>query len=117
VSRPQQQAIGLGAEALERRKQLASARFHGPTHAGCPLQQIGTANVPGKDEIAGESSHRLRRGGLGGEQEGQVFRRMPGRMLHVQANITGANAVSVTETLHSRLLRKGVLPIRPTLGG
>ena len=95
MSRPQQQAIRLGAESLEGRIQLARPCFHRSAYARRPLQQITTPHIAGKNEVAGESSHRLRRGGLIDEQEGQMLRGVPRRVLHVQADVSGADVFTI----------------------
>src|SRR5262249_61520563 len=107
----QQQWRRVRSETLERRKALARSRCHGAGHAGGPLQQVGTPNVTGKNEISRKGTYRVLRSRFIGQKKGQMFRRVSRRVHNIETNFSGADLIAMAYELHSRFAGEDILPV------
>ena len=72
------------------------------------LEQVGTADVADEHEIAGDGGDRLIGHRAVGDQEGQVFRRVSGRVQDVDRDVADRDAIAVLQLV---IVIESVLPV------
>ena len=108
AARPNLQPVFVRGELLQTLPQRPRARLHRPFDVGRALEQVGTADVADEDEVAGDRRDRPIRRGAVGDQEGDVFGSVSGRVDDIERDIADAEAIAVLQFAIVRIL---VLPV------
>ena len=109
MSRPDLQPVRIRLKLLQALPQRLRADLHRPGDLRGPLEQIGPPDIADEHEVAGHGRDRLIRDGAIGDQKGEVFGRVSGRVQHVDRDVADRDPIAV---LQFAIVLELILPVR-----
>jgi len=111
VPGPDLQIVRQGLEAFYAVELLLRSGLCAAGGAGGLLQQIRPAHIAHEEEVPRENPHRLIGARGVSQQQGDVLRRVPRRVQHLDANVADHPVIALGHENDIGLMGEGVLPI------